>query len=140
MKPKLPGYYSSEELVELLGLTRNNFHRSGLAAAIEHHEIDAPGGPLRFYPADAVHDWHAWITLIRPGLVALGHLHPKHKLVAEEGGRLPWYVGTGDYEAECPTCGGPAVGTLQDQMAGRLWCPKDGIVEYDIEEEGEDEV
>lgn len=118
----LPGYYTQPELLAALGMSRQNFHQSGLAAALPVIRL----GRTPLYPAQEVGEWLYWL-MCRRAWIALG-LYPADEPLVPPGEKLPWWVETREYEWECPVCGGLAIGG-PDPDDLRLWCPVDGVVD-----------
>lgn len=119
----IPGYYTQAELLAALGMSRQNFHQSGLAKVLPTIRL----GRTPLYPAREVEEWLRWLS-VRRGWIALG-LYPADEPLVPPGGKVPWWVATGEYEWECPVCGGVAIGG-PDPDNQHLWCPVDGIIEW----------
>lgn len=113
-----PGYLSLTEVAEALGMSRQNFHQSGLSKALDHWQI----GRVTLYRQQDV-DWLAHWLLVRKGLIALGHLAHNAPLNPTEG---QWHqaVHEGYWDARCPSCQGYAVAL---PLEGPMWCPRCGI-------------
>lgn len=126
-----PGYCTGPEAAERLGMSRQNFHQSGLAEALDRWVV-GPGGDsaTRLYQRVDVDRLAQWL-MVRQGLIALGHLPGNAPLSPTEE---QWSAAVEEawWDAGCPRCGGYAVGEpLEDR---RVWCPKCGLVEVEEEE------
>lgn len=115
-------YVTTTEAACSLGMSRQNFHQSGLAAAIPSEKF----GSATAYDKNMIARWATWLA-IRRGLIALGvrpantPLNIGHSTVAD-------VVDTGEWEGQCPLCGGWAVtDTRLNIDDDRVWCPDHGI-------------
>lgn len=102
-------------------MSRQNFYQSGLAEAIP---VARRIGRVRLYDPAVVGLWAAWLRA-RRGWIALGLL-PADTPLVPDGGRVPWWVESGEYDWDCPVCGGWAIGA-PDPDDRRVWCPVDGV-------------
>ena len=118
----IPGYRTTTEAAEELGMSRQHFHQSGLAEAIPSYAV----ARTHLYASEDIARWATWLA-IRRGLIALGvrpantPLNIGHSPVAD-------VVDTGEWEGQCPLCGGWAVtDTRLNIDDDRVWCPDHGI-------------
>lgn len=119
----LPGYYTQKELLAALGMSRQNFHQSGLAEVIRPA---ASIGRNKLYSANDVKLWRYWLYC-RKGWIALG-VYPADKELVPEGGKVPWWVEVDEYGWVCPTpgCRKTAI-SAPDPDDPRVWCGEHGI-------------
>ena len=115
-------YLTTTQAAKNLGMSRQNFWQSGLALAIPSESI----ARTRLYDKGDLALWRSWLS-IRQGLIALGvrpantPLNIGHSTVAD-------VVDTGEWEGQCPLCGGWAVtDTRLNIDDDRVWCPDHGI-------------
>ena len=115
----LPGYYTTAEATKALGMSRQNFYQSGLAAAMQSHKVGQP----RLYAAREVGEWRYWLK-VRAAWIAF-RLVTGNEPNVPVGGRPP--DGIDDYAADCPICDGLAIEhpAFDDD---RVWCAEHGIV------------
>ena len=113
-----PGYLATSEAVARLGMSRQNFHQSGLAEALDRWVV-GPGGrsATQLYRQMDVEHLAHWL-LIRRGLIALGHL-PHSTPLNPTDGQWSNAVHEGWWDANCPSCGRYAVG---EPLEDRVWC------------------
>lgn len=115
-----PGYVSLTNVVRRLHMSRQNFHQSGLATAIDRWRI----GRVTLYSERDVDLLANWLT-VRQGLIALGYLHNKAPLNPDEN---TYYLAVheGYWDAQCPQCEGYAIA---HPLEGPVWCPSCGLAE-----------
>lgn len=114
-----PGYYTATEAAAALHMSRQNLYQSGLVDWIDSWKI----GAVRLFSAGGVGDLAAWLRF-RRALIALSEWPADQPLLPPDAD-LYEAVRVGDYEYDCPICGGVAV-----DWRGSLWCERDGINEY----------
>lgn len=121
----IPGYYSTTQAAAELGMSRQNFHQSGLAEGIPSYQV----ATTRLYASEAIAVWRTWLT-IRQGLVALG-IRPYNAPLNIGHAQVVDLVETGEWIGQCPLCNGWAVtDTRLLSEDARSWCPEHGIQEY----------
>ena len=115
----IPGYYTQREALAALGMSRQNFYQSGLAAILRPAVTI---GRSQLYRAEDVGLWRDWLRF-RKARIAMGEWPGNAPLLPEGGDKWPSWIG--DYEWDCPVCGGIAYapGNPDDH---RLYCPVDG--------------
>lgn len=119
----IPGYHTQREVLAALGMSRQNFYQTGLAAVLRPA---ATIGRSQLYRAEDVGLWRDWLRY-RQAKIAMGELSADAPLVPAES--PPAWIG--DYEWDCPVCGGIAYApnSPDDQ---RLYCPADGWIDSQI--------
>jgi hypothetical protein len=114
-----PGYLTVAQTVEILGMSRANFHDKGLAACLDRWQVSQS---TTLYRKEDVADLAHWLE-VRRGMVALGHW-PNNTPGVPGDGDLYAAAQEGYWDVDCPGCGGEAVGMPDGE---RVWCPSCGI-------------
>jgi hypothetical protein len=117
-----PGYLTVNEVCERLGMSRQNFHQSGLADALDRWRVSRT---TTLYRREDIGQVRRWL-FVRQGLVALGLRPPKYPLVPD-GSEFLAAVEEGEWDQACPGCNGDAVGPFD----GPIWCPNCGVIELE---------
>ncbi|MEJ2556406.1 MAG: hypothetical protein P8186_09290 [Anaerolineae bacterium] len=115
-----PGYITIADVCQKLGMSRQHFHQSGLADALDHWHITHAA---TLYREDDVRRMRHWLR-VRQGLIALGLRPTKYPLNPDKD---EYYaaVEAGEWDQACPRCDADAVGPPE----GPIWCPNCGVVE-----------
>lgn len=116
-------FYTQKEALAILGMSRQNFNQTGLA---KHLRPARTIGRSHLYRAEDVGLWRDWLRY-RQAKIAMGELSADAPLLPAES--PPAWIG--DYEWDCPVCGGIAYApnSPDDQ---RLYCPADGWIDSQI--------
>jgi hypothetical protein len=117
-----PGYLTVSEVCERLGMSRQNFHQSGLAEALDRWRVSRT---TTLYRREDIGQIQRWL-FVRQGLVALGLRSPKYPLNPDDSEFLA-AVEEGEWDQACPGCDGDAVGPFD----GPIWCPNCGVIEVE---------
>jgi hypothetical protein len=118
----IPGYYTQKEVLAALGMSRQNFYQTGLAAVLRPA---ATIGRSQLYRAEDVGLWRDWLRF-RKARIAMGEWPGDVPLLPEGADKWPSWIG--DYEWDCPVCGDVAYAP-DDPDDHRLYCPVDGWIE-----------
>lgn len=114
---------TSAQAADYLGVSKQNFHQSGLADAIDSWN---PHTSVRLYSLADLANLLKWL-LVRQGLIALRALHPKYPLRPSESVFLQ--AMEGQWTVTCPRCGGDGVCEKDAPGEGPVvWCSKCGII------------
>ena len=117
----LPGYYTQAELLAALGMSRQNFHQTGLAGVLK---AATTVGRSQLYSAEDVGLWRDWLRF-RKARIAMGEWPADAPLLPTGGDKRPSWMN--DYEWDCPACGGIAYAPSNPDDR-RLYCPVDGWI------------
>ena len=113
-----PGYITIAQVVELLGMSRQNFHQGNLTDALPSWRC----GTARVYRRGDVRELGHWLN-VRRGLIALGlrrHDYPLNPTRDEFDNA----VTEAYWDVDCPVCGGDAVG---EPLGNQVWCGEHGV-------------